>query len=75
MKWGGHSFFKYWRDPLNCYDGIITLLSTGVEIALIVPNQFDQLIWLKWLIVMRVLRLTRLLIKVRLFKVIISTFF
>ena len=75
LKWGGHSFFKYWRDPLNCYDGIITLLSTGVEIALIVPNQFDQLIWLKWLIVMRVLRLTRLLIKVRLFKVIISTFF
>ena len=75
LKWGGHSFFKYWRDPLNCYDGIITLLSTGVEIALVVPNSFDQLIWLKWLIVMRVLRLTRLLIKVRLFKVIISTFF
>ena len=67
--------FKYWRDPLNAYDGIITLLSTGVEIALVVPNDFDQGVWLKWLIVMRVLRLTRLLIKVRLYKVIISTFF
>ena len=75
LKWGGHSFFKYWRDPLNAYDGIITLLSTGVEIALVVPNDFDQGVWLKWLIVMRVLRLTRLLIKVRLYKVIISTFF
>ena len=75
LKWGGHSFFKYWRDPLNCYDGIITLLSTGVEVALLVPNGFDQGVWLKWLIVMRVLRLTRLLIKVRLYKVIISTFF
>ena len=40
-----------------------------------VPNGFDQAIWLRWLIVMRVLRLTRLLIKVRLYKVIISTFF
>jgi two pore calcium channel protein len=74
-KWGGHSFVKYWRDPLNAYDGIITILSTGVEIALVVPNGFDQGVWLKWLIVMRVLRLTRLLIKVRLYKVIISTFF
>ena len=36
---------------------------------------FDQGVWLKWLIVMRVLRLTRLLVKVRLYKVIISTFF
>lgn len=75
LKWGGHSFIKYWRDPLNCYDGIITILSTGVEVALMVPNGFDQAIWLRWLIVMRVLRLTRLLIKVRLYKVIISTFF
>ena len=75
LKWAGHSFFKYWRDPLNAYDGVITLLSTGVEIALVVPNGFDQGVWLKWLIVMRVLRLTRLLIKVRLYKVIISTFF
>ena len=74
-KWGGHSFFKYWRDPLNAYDGVITLLSTGVEVALVVPNGFDQGVWLKWLIVMRVLRLTRLLVKVRLYKVIISTFF
>lgn len=75
LKWGGHSFMKYWRDPLNCYDGIITVLSTGVEIALVTPNGFDHAIWLRWLIVMRVLRLTRLLIKVRLYKVIISTFF
>lgn len=75
LKWGGHSLMRYWRDPLNCYDGIVTIASTTVEIMLVVPNGFDNGMWLKWLIVMRILRITRLLIKVRLYKVIISTFF
>ena len=75
IKWGGYSFVRYWKDPINAYDGVITIVSAIIEIMLVLPNGFNDAMFLRWLIVMRVLRLTRLLGKVQLYKVIIATFF
>ena len=60
---------RYWRDGINIYDGVLTIATTGIELMLALPNGFNDWSMVKYLLVLRVMRLTRLLSKINQYKV------
>ncbi|KAG0562970.1 hypothetical protein KC19_9G186300 [Ceratodon purpureus] len=74
-----YGFNNYWRSLQNQFDFIITVTIVVAETAAFIsPTDlpfFSNEEWIRYLLICRLLRLTRLLVLVERYKVMVSTFF
>ncbi|MCO5597029.1 hypothetical protein L7F22_051102 [Adiantum nelumboides] len=78
LKIYAFGFFTYWRDGLNKFDFCITcIIVIGETLTFVLPNTVPVISneeWIRYLLIARLLRLIRLLLHVKRYRVIISTF-
>jgi two pore calcium channel protein len=77
LKVVAYGFHNYWRSDQNRFDFVITVTVVVVEtLTFILPSsQSNNEEWIRYLLIARLLRLTRLLVLVKQYKVLVSTFF
>ncbi|CAM6046974.1 unnamed protein product [Sphagnum compactum] len=76
LKVVAYGFHNYWRSDQNRFDFVITVTVVVVEtLTFILPSSQSNNEEIRYLLIARLLRLTRLLVLVEQYKVLVSTFF
>jgi len=68
-------WWRYWRRWRNRFDGVISVVSLGAELLIVVPNAYNQRGAIRFIMFVRMLRVLRVFADLEQFSVIFAAFF
>ena len=70
-----HGFTRYWRTWRNRFDGVVSVVSLAAELAIVLPNAYNDRQAIRFIMFARMLRMLRIFADLDAFSVIFSAFF
>lgn len=69
-----HGWGAYMSSGKNEFDFVVTMLTTGVSVYVVIPNEFNSLVAVRYVSMLRLLRVIRLLWRLKPFELVGGTF-